>query len=173
MVRLAQHQETGGRGSVIGQRLSATFVTFRESLRLNTLVPWGSSLMAIQAVPPQPAQATGRRFPRYKTDVPVQVVTHGPTNVIMVQGRGSDLNCGGMAVSGRVELEIGAQVAVEFTPPCSGQPLRVRCFVRNRQRYTYGLEFITENDSDYESIAQVESSLENMGIGVCSKGDCD
>jgi len=89
----------------------------------------------------------------------------------MVQGRGSELNCGGMAVSGGVELEIGAQVAVEFTPPCSGRPVRVRCFVRNRQRYTYGLEFITENDSDYESVAQVESSLENMGISVCSKGD--
>ena len=127
--------------------------------------------MGIQVVPPQPGHATGRRWPRYKTDVPVQVVTHGPTNVIMVQGRGSELNCGGMAVSGRFELEIGAQVAVEFTPPRSGQPLRVRCFIRNRQRYTYGLEFITENDSDYESVAQVESSLENMGIAACSKGD--
>jgi PilZ domain-containing protein len=92
-------------------------------------------------------------------------------NVIIAQGRGSELNCGGMAVSGTVELEIGAQVAVEFTPPCSGQPLRVRCFVRNRQCDTYGLEFITENDSDYESVAQVASSLENMGIAVCSSGD--
>jgi hypothetical protein len=68
-----------------------------------------------------------------------------------------------MAVSSRVELEIGAQVAVEFTPPGARQPLRVRCFVRNRQRYTYGMEFITENDSDYQSVAQVESSLEKTG----------
>ena len=69
-----------------------------------------------------------------------------------------------MAVSGRVELAIGAQVAVEFATPYSGQAVRIRCFVRNRQRYTYGLEFITENDSDYESVAQVESTLGNMGI---------
>ena len=127
--------------------------------------------MGIQVVPPKTGHARGRRWTRYKIDVPVQLVTQGPTNVVIVQGRGSELNCGGMAVSGRVELEIGAQVAVEFTPPCSAQPLRVRCFVRNRQRYTYGLEFITENDSDYESVAQVESSLENMAIAVCSKGD--
>lgn len=127
--------------------------------------------MGISVVPPQPGHATVRRWPRYKTDVPVQVVTHGPANVIMVEGRGSELNCGGMAVTGGFELEIGAQVAVEFTPPCSGQPLRVRGFVRNRQRCTYGLEFITENDSDYESVARVESSLENTGLVVRSKGD--
>ena len=86
---------------------------------------------------------------------------------LIVQGRGSSLNCGGMAVSGTVELAIGAQVAVEFTPPYSRQPVRARCFVRNRHRDTYGLEFITENDSDYESVAQIESSLGNMGIAVC------
>jgi hypothetical protein len=120
--------------------------------------------MAIQVVLPQPGHATERRWPRYRIDVPVQLVTHGPTNVVVVQGRGSELNCGGMAVSGRVELAIGAQVAVEFTTPYSGQPVRIRCFVRNRQRYTYGLEFITENDSDYEGVAQVESTLGNMGI---------
>ena len=120
--------------------------------------------MAIQVVLPQPGHATERRWPRHRVDVPVQLVTHGPTNVVVVQGRGSELNCGGMAVSGRVELAIGAQVAVEFTTPYSGQPVRIRCFVRNRQRYTYGLEFITENDSDYESVAQVESTLGNMGI---------
>jgi hypothetical protein len=120
--------------------------------------------MAIQAVLPQSGHATQRRWPRHKVDVPVQVVTHGPTNVVVVQGRGSELNCGGMAVSGKVELAIGAQVAVEFTPPHFGQPVKIRCFVRNRQRCTYGLEFITENDSDYESVAQIESTLGNVGI---------
>ena len=65
---------------------------------------------------------------------------------------------------GRVELAIGAQIGVEFTPPGAGQSVRVRCFVRNRQRYHYGLEFVTENDSDYESVAQIESTLRNMGI---------
>jgi len=120
--------------------------------------------MAIQVVVPQPVHATARRWPRCKTEVPVQLVTLEPTDVAIVQGRGSDLNCGGMAVSSAVELTIGAQVAVEFTPPHSPQPVRARCFVRNRHRDTYGLEFITENDSDYESVAQIEAILGNMGI---------
>jgi hypothetical protein len=118
--------------------------------------------MAIQVVLPQSGHATQRRWPRYKIEVPVQVVTDGPMNVAIVQGCGSELNCGGMAVSGKVELANGAQVAVEFTPPYSGQPVRIRCFVRNRQHDTYGLEFITENDSDYESVAQVETTLRKL-----------
>jgi hypothetical protein len=119
--------------------------------------------MAIQAVLPQSTPPTGRRWPRYEVDVPVQLVTQEPTNVVIVMGRGSALNCGGMAVSGRVELAVGAQVAVEFAPPRSTQRVTVRCFVRNRQGHTYGLEFIAENDSDYESIGQIETILGSMG----------
>jgi hypothetical protein len=118
--------------------------------------------MAIQVVLPESGHATERRWPRHKIDVPVQVVTHGPTNVVIFQGRGSELNCGGMSVFGTVELAIGAQIGVEFTPPGSAQSIRVRCFVRNRQRYNYGLEFVTENDSDYESVAQIESTLRSL-----------
>jgi len=125
--------------------------------------------MAIQVVLPESGHTTQRRWPRHKIDVPVQVVTHGPANVVVIQGRGSELNCGGMSVFGRVELEIGAQIGVEFQPPGSGQSVRVRCFVRNRQRYNYGLEFVTENDSDYESVAQIESTLRNMGIAGCGE----
>jgi hypothetical protein len=119
--------------------------------------------MGIQVVVPQSVHATARRWPRYKIEVPVQLVTLEPTDVAIVQGCGSNLNCGGMAVSGPVELTIGAQVAVEFTLPYSQQPVTARCFVRNRQRDTYGLEFIAENDSDYESVAQIEAILGNMG----------
>jgi hypothetical protein len=141
-------------------------VTFPKSLPVNTLYSWTFTFMAIaiEVVLPQPGHATDRRWPRYKINVPVQVVTDGPMNVVIVQGCGSELNGGGMAVSGKVELANGAQVAVEFTPPYSGQPVRIRCFVRNHQDDTYGLEFITENDSDYESVAQVEAILRKMGI---------
>jgi PilZ domain len=140
-----------------------TFVIFRQSVPLRTLVFLELPAMAIQVVVPQAVHAMARRWPRYRADVPVQLVTLEPTDVAVAPGRGSDLNCGGMAVSSRVELTIGAQVAVEFTPPHSAQPVRARCFVRNRHRDTYGLEFITENDSDYESVAQIEAILENMG----------
>jgi hypothetical protein len=119
--------------------------------------------MSIQVVTPQQGYATARRFPRYKVDVPVRVITQGLTKVTIVQGRGSELNIGGMAVFAGMELSIGAQVIVEFTPPYSGQPIRVRCFVRNRAGYRYGVEFITESGDDYENVNRIETILRSMG----------
>ena len=82
--------------------------------------------------------------------------------VAIVQGHGSELNCGGMAVSGELDLPVGAQIAVHFTLPGLEQPIRVRCFVRNRQRHTYGVEFITESDADYKNVGQIEAILRRM-----------
>jgi hypothetical protein len=36
-------------------------------------------------------------------------------------------------------------VALEFTPPYAGPPIRVRGTVRNRAGYRYGVEFLIEN----------------------------
>lgn len=118
--------------------------------------------MSTEAVVPQQRYATSRRWPRYKMDVPVRVITQALTKTTIVQGRGSELNNGGMAVFAGMELSIGAQVLVEFTPPYSGQPIRVRCTVRNRVGYRYGVEFITENDDDYESVHRIETVLRSM-----------
>jgi hypothetical protein len=119
--------------------------------------------MSIQVVTPQQGYATQRRWPRYKMDVPVRVIKQGLTKVSIVQGRGSELNNGGMAIFAGTELSIGDQVLVEFTPPYSGQPIRVRCFVRNRAGYRYGVEFITESDDDYENVNRIETILRSMG----------
>ena len=121
--------------------------------------------MSIQVVTPQQGYATRRRWPRYKMDVPVRVIK-GLTNVSIVQGRGSELNNGGMAIFAGTELSIGDQVMVEFTPPYTGQPIRVRCFVRNRAGYRYGVEFIAENDDDYENVNRIETVLKSMGSPV-------
>lgn len=118
--------------------------------------------MDVQVVLPQPGHAQQRRWPRHKIDVPVRVVTEGPLKVCIFQARGSELNCGGMAVSSGFDLAIGAQVAVEFTLPSLEQPARVRCFVRNRHRHTYGVEFITESDADYKNVGQIEAILRNI-----------
>jgi hypothetical protein len=108
--------------------------------------------MDVQVVLPQPGHAKQRRWPRHKLEVPVQLVTEGPVKVAIVQGRGSELNCGGMAVSGEIDLPVGAQVAVDFTLPSLAEPIRVRCFIRNHQRHTYGVEFISESDADYKNV---------------------
>ena len=105
-----------------------------------------------------------RRWPRFVVDMPVQVrvTTQGPTRVVACQGQGTDLSCGGLAVTAEIDLPIGAQIGVEFIPPYSDQPITFRCFVRNRDGIRYGVEFITENDDDYRKAGELQEGLAAM-----------
>lgn len=106
---------------------------------------------------------TLRRWPRYKLDVPVRLITQTPTKAAVVHARGKELNRGGMTVFAGVELCINEQVALEFTLPYAGHPIRVRSFVRNRSGYKYGVEFIAENETDSQDVGQLESILKALG----------
>lgn len=108
-----------------------------------------------------------RRWPRYCVGmaVQVQVTTQGPTRVATWKGHGTDISAGGLAVTVDSNLPIGSQVAVEFTLPCSDQPMAFRCFVRNREGNRYGVEFITENDEDYRNAAELQAMLATMKNG--------
>jgi hypothetical protein len=119
--------------------------------------------MGIQVTLPQRGYATLRQWPRYKIDVPVRLIAQRPTKVAVAHGRGRELGRGGMAVFAGIEVSIDEQVEVEFTPPYAGQPIRVRGFVRNRNGYTYGIEFIADNDMDYKNVGQLEVILKAMG----------
>ena len=100
----------------------------------------------IEIVLPQPGYPVLRRWARHNIDVPVCVVISKLMKVAIAQGRGSALNCGGMAMFG-VELSIGEQIAVEFPSPYSGQRRRMWCAVRDRHGDRYGIEFIAEDDT--------------------------
>ncbi|MGD1216306.1 MAG: PilZ domain-containing protein [Terriglobales bacterium] len=114
------------------------------------------------------APATKRRWPRFAVDIPVQVrlTTQGPTRVVACEGQGTDLSGGGLAVRADIDLPVGAQVGVEFTPPHSDQPMIFRCFVRNRDGNRYGVEFITENDEDYRKAGELQAGLAAMNANV-------
>jgi hypothetical protein len=81
-----------------------------------------------------------------------------------------------MAVLAPIDLPIGEQITVEFTPPSSGQPIRVRAFVRDRKDQEYGIEFITENDIDYNTVQALESILRRLGSSCATEmsvaGNC-
>ena len=106
-----------------------------------------------------------RRWPRYAVDMPVEVrvTTQGPTRMVACQGQGTDLSCGGLAVTADIDLPIGAQIGVEFIPPYSDQSVKFRCFVRNRDGIRYGVEFITENDDDYRKAGELQEGLAAIG----------
>jgi hypothetical protein len=80
----------------------------------------------------------------------------------LYDGRGNELNEGGMAVTTGVELKVGREVAVEFTPPFTVVPIRVRGIVRNRTGYRYGLEFVTANAEETEQVTHLRSLLQTL-----------
>lgn len=121
--------------------------------------------MVTEAVP-VPQFPIPRRFPRYKLNVPLRVIVEKSDKVTIVQGRGDELNEGGMAVFAGVEVPVGGQMAVEFTPPYSGNPIRVRCVVRDRRGYNFGVEFLLGNDSDHDRVADIRAALRGMGSPV-------
>ncbi len=102
-----------------------------------------------------------RRWPRFAVDMPVQVrvTTQGPTRTLACEGQGSDISVGGLAVTVDIDLNLGTQIGVEFTPPFSHHSMTLRGFVRNREGNRYGIEFITENDADYRNASALQAVL--------------
>jgi hypothetical protein len=103
-----------------------------------------------------------RRWARFKVDVPITLIIQTGKDSILVQGRGKDLNEGGMAVFAGAELNIGQQIAVEFTPAYPSQPIRIRCTVRNRRGYVYGIEFLLNNDRDQQEVNRLRTVLKGF-----------
>ena len=115
-------------------------------------------------MPPANSDVRKRRTPRFEVNFPVEVrvTTQGPTKVVSCEGQGTDISGGGLAVTAEIDLAVGAQIGVEFTPPYSDEPMIFRCFVRNREDNWYGVEFITENDEDYRKAGELLAGLAAM-----------
>ena len=104
-----------------------------------------------------------RRWPRLKIRVPVTVIVKKPNKTVYVDGRGTDLNEGGIAVFAGAELGIGEEVEISFTPPYHGEPLVARTIIRNRRGYTYGMEFVGESKDDVEHVQRIREVLTALG----------
>jgi len=107
-----------------------------------------------------------RRWPRYKLDIPVRVVVTKQGKVKLVEGRGNELNEGGLTVFAGIELAIGEQIAVEYTPAYSGAPIRARVVVRDRRGYKYGVELLQETDEDRDSAERIRAVLQGYGVPI-------
>lgn len=103
-----------------------------------------------------------RRWRRHHLDVPIRVIVHTPSKTSVFVGRGNELSEGGMAVTAGVELKTGDEAEIEFTPPYSGGPIRIRGIVRNRAGYRYGMEFVAEGEREKESVDRLKTMLTVM-----------
>jgi hypothetical protein len=124
------------------------------------------SIMATEVITQEAFFETSRRFPRYKLEVPVRVLARKGDKTVITQGRGNELNEGGMAVFAGAELRLREEIAVEFTPPYSNQPIRVRCMVRDRKGYVYGLEFLSITAEDHLNTTQIRTVLRGLGSPI-------
>jgi len=122
--------------------------------------------MATEVISHETMYEALRRWPRYKLEVPLRVVAKKADRTVIAQGRGNELNEGGMAVFAGLELALGEEVAIEFTPPYSGQPIRVRATVRNRQGYSYGVEFLILTIDDHQNVSQIRTVLRGLGSPI-------
>ena len=110
-----------------------------------------------------PIYRTMRRWPRLNLRVPVTLVLRRPHKTVFVDGRGTDLNEGGIAVFAGTELRVGEEVEISFTPPFRGDPLTARTVVRNRRGYTYGMEFLNGAREDAQRMAKIQDVLRAFG----------
>jgi hypothetical protein len=112
-----------------------------------------------------PVYEQERRWPRHKIDVPVRAVIHKADKTMIRDGRGMEVSEGGMCLMCQlmgVELRLGDELEVEFTPPYSGKPIRVRSEVRNRNGYSYGVQFIPEGKEERIEVTRLRQILKTF-----------
>jgi hypothetical protein len=106
-----------------------------------------------------------RRWPRHKIDVPVRAVIHKADRTLIRDGRGMEVSEGGMCLMCQlmgVELRLGDELEVEFTPPYSGKPIRVRSEVRNRNGYSYGVQFVPSGKEERSEVTRLRQILKTF-----------
>jgi c-di-GMP-binding flagellar brake protein YcgR len=108
--------------------------------------------------------AARRRWRRFRLDMPLRLIIHREKTSI-ISSRGSDISEGGLLIFAGVELKEGEEIFVEFTPPYSGEPIRVRGIVRNRQGYKYGVEFLWNSPEEEEQTVRFRSLLNLSSSG--------
>lgn len=101
---------------------------------------------------PQNGSAEGRRWHRFRFDVPVRVLLRRDARDLEFAGRGTGMNEGGIALNLDAPLQLGTPVQVEFTPPYAGLTVRVRGEVRNAAGNLYGVEFLADNAAEQQEV---------------------
>jgi transposase len=104
--------------------------------------------------------AQTRKFERQKVDLPILIVVPMHDRTKIVQARGNDVSENGLAFFAGIELRIGDNIFIEFTPPYSNKPVRVPATVKNRRGYKYGIQFEADSDAERKIIDQFRLLLQ-------------
>lgn len=104
-----------------------------------------------------------RRWQRYHFDVPIRLVFENGNHTRVAEGRGTELNEGGLGLYAGIELEIGDHVEVELTVPFYCLALRLKGVVRNRpgNGYYYGIQFVDSDATQKGEITLLAKMLQS------------
>ena len=123
----------------------------------------GYDASSMSSTPPVDDISADRRWHRFHFDVPIRLVFENGNYTRIAEGRGTELNEGGLGLYAGIELEVGDQVEVELTVPFYCLSLRLRGVVRNRpgNGYYYGIQFVDTDATQKGEIALFAKMLES------------
>lgn len=101
-----------------------------------------------------------RRFRRFRVDIRLRLITGPANNNRTIFARGSNISEGGMRVFVPADLVLGELVTLELILPYSEQKIAVRGILRNRDGFSYGVEYLSSTTpAEREMIARTCKAL--------------
>ena len=97
----------------------------------------------------QPKYTIRRRFPRYRTNLPVQVRDRQQRTHV---GHCFVIAAGGLGATLPESISVGSIVQLLFTLPSQATPLKIWALVRNQFDRQHGFEFLSLTEADRQSI---------------------
>jgi len=101
-----------------------------------------------------------RQWQRYDVTIPVCATLAINGERIVAHGRGSDVSVGGMCLFLTRELDPGTSLLMEFLLPYSSPRIAVRGVIRNRDGFSYGIEFVNLSAHQHQMIERTCNAFE-------------
>ncbi len=89
-----------------------------------------------------PGSTRTRRVPRYKLNVPLDLIVLRSGIPDSIPGRTVEIGEGGVGVVASSRLHVGESVRIEFLVPHMSAPVRATAVVRYQRDLTFGLQFL-------------------------------
>ena len=101
-----------------------------------------------------------RRWERFSVSIRTKITFVLDGEVCCLFGEASDLSQGGLSLFIPRILEEGISLAMELSLPYQSKPMSIRGVIRNRDRFTYGIEFLRATAYQQHTIATLCKALQ-------------
>ena len=103
-----------------------------------------------------------RRFPRYRTDIPLKAIVLRDDGYIELRGRCSDIGEGGLGAVLTDDLMPGEVVSLQIALDPQAESLTVRAIVRYRKGLVHGFEFLGLSSDQQQALKTLCQNLKPL-----------